>query len=766
MRTRVQRCDPVTQLHPSRLDVVAKFLFFRGLLTTPDPQADSLYRRHIARRTGGFEGAKSGVEDYAAAATRLLESLRSRGFDPDTPIRVGRNNGLPLDGAHRLAAGLALETDVLVEHVDEEWGGTWDYEWFERNGFPRDDLDLLVRTYVRLSRRSIAFIFWGSTRERWGELSESLRQDAAIVATIDVALDALDLSTVVEDVYAWQLGPRINARIEDKARAVSAAAPTVRCVLVDAPVGQDDLQTFATRVKRRLRAVAGNSADDFWTTVHATDDPVEARYVVDLFFCQNYLRMLALRRDVRLRSTFLNWLEHYIQTLASQQIPQDDACIVGSSVLEAVGVRDSTDIDFIVGARAPRFHSGVVKVADGVDLVTSGYHRRADGGPTFTDEAVIRDPRLHVHVRGLKFANPELVIDRKRQHGRPKDLADVMLWGRRVSELESQPELTRTVVLFTAQPLDGKRFLALDRRRREHAQRGERLIVAGVPQVITSATGWSVEGLPRVDDLPVALFADDDPRALLEQMGVDVPVLMAAEAARSGSPGHPGHALLRVKGFAWMARWLRSWLAPLRPSAVVVEGEEAEGLLLQMIASRLPETAVEFGRRRISDTCRLATEQARIVTAAARSIAALESSDRPTSAQWAEAQARLAALESTSLEHARVSRWWQVAAQSHRVSLWLWGAGAAGHEAVAWLAAAGARVSGVVDSDASKHGLAVGSVRVSAPSVLRDANDGTVRVAIASVHADAIRAAAAELGIQSRHISVLGGQPPVFTADE
>jgi hypothetical protein len=276
-------------------------------------------------------------------------------------------------------------------------------------------------------------------------MSAALARETAIVASRDISLDRADVAPLVEDIYAWSLGPLRHQRISDKGRALSAGLPALRVVVADAPEGVD-ATAVATDVKRRLRGIAGHGEDDFWTTVHATDDAREARYLADLFFNANYWRVLAMRRGVAERSGFLDWLDQYGRVLAARGIANADACVVGSAVLEAIGLRDSTDIDCVIADREPRFHAGVVKLGPDVDLVTRGYHRRADGAATLTDAQVITDPRFHFRMRGLKFANPELVIDRKRQHGRPKDLADVALWDERLSSSGPAPDIDRAIV--------------------------------------------------------------------------------------------------------------------------------------------------------------------------------------------------------------------------------------------------------------------------------------------------------------------------------
>src|SRR5690606_11165105 len=176
----------------------------------------------------------------------------------------------------------------------------------------------------------------------------------------------------------------------------------------------------------------------------------------------------------------------------------------GSAVLEAIGLRTSTDIDCIVGQREPRFHHGVVSLAEHVDLVTAGYHRRREGAPTHTDAEIVSDPSLHFYVRGLKFALPELVIDRKRQHGRPKDLADVALWERRAVHRNrtDQPPRGR-LVAWCEDGADVLQFVRLQQVADAARDVGLELVVAVLDEPPVGATFASILRPPCLAALPI-----------------------------------------------------------------------------------------------------------------------------------------------------------------------------------------------------------------------------------------------------------------------
>lgn len=756
---------PETLVRPQRFDLLVKYDFFRGLMNGGDPIAEDRYRRHIAARTGGFEGAKQSVDDYVQASSRLLQSLKDHGFRPETPVRIGTGNGLPLDGAHRIAAALALDLEVLVAEEEGIHGGVWDLEWFRQHGFSREELEQLLMRYAALAPAPAVFIFWGPTRGQWPRLLDALAAHLPVAGTLDVKVDAEELPILVDDIYAYRLGPRPNDRIRAKAALLADGPPHVRVVVADVSSAGAGAETVVTATKRALRAIAGRDENDFATTLHASDTAAEARYLTQLFFNRNYLRGLEARRHAPLRATFEGWLHDYVSALDARGISRDDACVVGSAVLEAVGLRTSTDIDCIVGQREPRFHEGVVSLAAGVDLVTRGYHRRADRGATFSDAEIVANPALHFHVRGLKFANPELVIDRKRQHGRAKDIADVALWSRRATTSPARKANGARFVIWAEQGPDVMQFEALQRAADAVEQGGAHLVVAGLHEVPVGANFVTILRPVAVDRFPPhPVVTSDDAIAVLAAFGIDVPALLAVVANAIGEAAHPGVTRQRLAACSWIARWMSSWLADLAPCGVQIANPTTIFAHLFVAVARHrhipvhadaadavwapPHAAVDSVRT----ACRHANEATGFLRHAAPVEAAMPSADREVTAL--ERALDAAHRHAETLEtNRRLFAW---ACHARQLALYIWGAGAAGQEVRRWLTACGAVPTGVVDSSPARIDTTIDGLTVFSPGALRPNDPGT-RVIIASIYAPEILASLDRLGMPRDRVVVWPG---------
>jgi hypothetical protein len=757
------RVRPLELLTPDRLDLIVKHDFFRARLTGRDHGAEARYRRHIAHRTGGYEDGKRSVQDYVDSAARLLDDLRTHGFNPSSPVRIGAVNDRPLDGAHRLAAALALGIDVCVEHVPLKYGGTWDFEWFREHGFNREALERLLLGYALLCAQPGLFIFWGPSRPAWQQLTDVLQARMPVVGALDVACSADELAVIVDDIYAWTLGPLPNGRIRAKARLLADGPPCVRVVLADFGTAVANYGEAVHATKRALRAVAGASADDFATTVHAADSPDEARYLAEILLNPNYHRWLPARCSAALRPMFEQWLADYTDALANHRVERVDACIVGSAVLEVVGIRASTDIDCIVAQRSSRFHDGVVPLAKGVDLVSRGYHRRADGGATYTDDDVVTDALLHFHVRGLKVANPEIVIDRKRQHGRQKDLADVRLWERRQKPTSVAVRVHDRAVLWCEQEPDVMQLAALQEVADQAQENGNDLVVAGLTHLPVGAAFAAILRPVPPDGYPDDVgLSSADAIEVLERFGIDVTALLDYIAATGEQAAHPGVTRVRLAASAWTARWMASWLAKLAPGAVqIADGRTGHALIFERVAAHLGIAQRDVTRTlpgvrvrsvNVRAVSRAANETVRVLALASR---AADAERRLADMADREAErAQLIAARASAAEAANRARLFRWALESRTQPIWIWGAGSAGRAAHGWLLSHGGRAAGVVDSRAASTSLALDGWPVSPPEVLAGTPAGAVRVLVASMHVEEIRAALDTLGIKPDQIAV------------
>ena len=115
--------------------------------------------------------------------------------------------------------------------------------------------------------------------------------------------------------------------------------------------------------------------------------------------------------------------------LKALQLPKDEYVVIGSGLLDALGLRTSHDLDLVVSPelfqtlRASGMYTIEKKYTDEVllhDTVEIWRDWKADAG----FETLLNSS---IEVEGEKFAHPDIIIKRKTERNAPKDIEDIRL---------------------------------------------------------------------------------------------------------------------------------------------------------------------------------------------------------------------------------------------------------------------------------------------------------------------------------------------------
>ena len=146
MSSEIQWIEPIRLLNARRLDLIIKRRLFLHFLDSNDPDAETLYLKHISLRAG----AHYPLGTYLPAARYLFRSMRNRGFDARHPIPVNKDWVL-LGGAHRTSCAIVLGFQIPIEKFDTDHAWPpWGREWFLEHGMA-DELPDLEQELDRLT---------------------------------------------------------------------------------------------------------------------------------------------------------------------------------------------------------------------------------------------------------------------------------------------------------------------------------------------------------------------------------------------------------------------------------------------------------------------------------------------------------------------------------------------------------------------------------------------------------------------------------------
>ena len=416
-----------------RLDLIVKYLYAKAILNAPknDYQTgaeEDLYVRHILMRTMGVEPTntnKTSIKDYTDFYKKLLEDLQSKGFDENSPIIMDKRSLLH-DGAHRLAGSLATRQNVTVKLLQEE-GHTWDFSWFEENGFTTEDKMRILKGFVDLNiENSAIFLIWNPLFKYIGNIESILEKSFNIVGSIDLDFEDnyIAFTNALLDIYETNcLEKGKYETILNKAKLLQANNLSFKVIVVtDQETKSDiDIHVKVKEVKEEIRSFFAHILPkEIFATVHSSDSVRECKHLANTLLSPNNIKHLKMRLSYEYSPEFIEKCNRFKPFLKNIGIDDsDDTCVIGSAPMTVLGMQKTSDIDFIIKYQLrDKFGDEITYLGD-FDIGVSD--RIANRPKNIGDDVLIDTDDYHFYFQGIKFTNIELIKDRKSFSAREKD---------------------------------------------------------------------------------------------------------------------------------------------------------------------------------------------------------------------------------------------------------------------------------------------------------------------------------------------------------
>lgn len=118
-----------------------------------------------------------------------------------------------------------------------------------------------------------------------------------------------------------------------------------------------------------------------------------------------------------------------LDALKQLELPSGQYVVIGSGLLDVYGLRESSDVDLAVSEQLfdelKQRLNVPVKTRDGMPYLEYGVFEIWLGW--YSDMPFSSLKETAVTVDGVLFAHPEIIIQRKRERGLSKDMADIEL---------------------------------------------------------------------------------------------------------------------------------------------------------------------------------------------------------------------------------------------------------------------------------------------------------------------------------------------------
>lgn len=412
--TMASRVNPQVLVNPLRFDLMAKLLYARyRKLAIESDFARRLYDEHLRAFNSHKErdgSGKEGLQAFLDSFHHTLDSIETRGFDPETSfVPVGHDNVL-IEGAHRVAAALLFDQPVSTLVFDWE-PKAYDYCFFQKRGLAGKWLDAMAFEYCRLKPNIYLATVFPSAVGKDEEIHAVLGQHGRICCVKRVPLNFGGAVNLMRQMYSrekwlgdWRDG---FAGARSKAAGCFRYPGPLRLFVFESPSLEE-----VKEVKAGIRDLFGIGNH----SVHINDTHDQALLLGQLLLNDNSVHFLNHARP-RYLERFCRHLEEYRRWLAGQPVETDHFCIDGSAVLAAYGLRDARDLDFLHFG-----HDGITP-----DHPKIGSHNSEVHHHVTTRDDIIFNPENHFFYQGVKFASLEIIRRMKLKRGEEKDRQDVAL---------------------------------------------------------------------------------------------------------------------------------------------------------------------------------------------------------------------------------------------------------------------------------------------------------------------------------------------------
>ncbi|TFZ03107.1 hypothetical protein EZ313_18010 [Ramlibacter henchirensis] len=403
--------EPLSLLTFCRFDLIPKVIYAEDRLGSRNSKwARDLYLAHIEALNGFVEADESekiGADQFLFAFDALIDSMRRNGFDARNAVPV-TSSGRILDGAHRVAAAIALRKPVPTISVSSAPPHDLSAAALSCRGMREHVLATCAAKYAELDSSSRLILVWPAARGEEASLQRILNKYCDVVFSRKLRLSRLGRLNIVREAYrgeAW-LGSSADDFIGVKNKA-SWCFPSDGDLRIFLATGSSNWLGLKEEI-RDLFAIEKNS-------VHITDTANEAVDLCRLLLTKAGLHYLnnSVPEDYSWFTTLTN---HFNAYLARNAYSPNDFCLLGSSVLSAYGVREARDLDFVSLAQVSPTGFKEIDHHDG-ELEHFG----------LSATEIICNPDCHFWFGGHKFLAAEHLKRIKAQRREQKDLRDLDL---------------------------------------------------------------------------------------------------------------------------------------------------------------------------------------------------------------------------------------------------------------------------------------------------------------------------------------------------
>ncbi len=395
----------ISLITSERLDLAVKARFIKSYLSGKlDDRAKCLYYECLKITSNNSfqepgDASKYSYSDYLDYFHKLAVSLKNDGFDAKKSIIPLSRNGIPLDGAHRIAVCAALGMDVAVVYLDKV-DFKYDISYFRTRFVSESLIDEFLLTYIKMTEEELSVVIQWPLKRDISSLILA-EYESALVYSKPVPLNYNGIKNLMLMNYwgePWLRGDNFNnIGIHNKVKECFDVGPTVFYWVKGLSLEERE------KIKNNIRKNDNGSKH----ALHSTDTQTEAVNIsCSILHPQSRIELNNLYPEL-CSSSLSNILRE------SSLLKKDSIVVCGSSVMSLYGLRAANDIDSLADTKTEDY------------LV--GSHNKYLQNYSFNKYSELYEEGNFFYYFGIKFLNILEVRYFKNMRGELKDMKDVML---------------------------------------------------------------------------------------------------------------------------------------------------------------------------------------------------------------------------------------------------------------------------------------------------------------------------------------------------
>ena len=417
--TENQTINPIDLITNQRFDVVVKYLYAKSLIKNYHTEIyKNFYKEHLFKWNGFFEKnnpKKNSFEIFDKVFKELITSLSEKGFDPNESKIPVVNNKFIVNGAHRLAASLALGKEVYTEESTSIKDGqlvcSWEDE-FKKLNLSETLCDRVALEFAKLKKHTHIVSVFPSVNGNVDVPLSILKKYGSVFYYKQIELLKNGPLNFMMELYSGEqwAGNHHNNYVgfrQKESLCFTKNAPTTIFLVEFESLEQ------SVKAKEEIRAKFNLGKH----SVHINDTHEQTIRLAQCVFNKNSLKFLcdSTPQNYQKFNDLLSKFKTYIE---QNNLDIDEYAVTASSVLSVYGLREGQDLDYIHSKTSPTLN---------LENDIQSHNLYGLGRYDLNYDEIIHHPDNHFYTQGVKFVSPKVVRDLKQKRNEPKDISDINL---------------------------------------------------------------------------------------------------------------------------------------------------------------------------------------------------------------------------------------------------------------------------------------------------------------------------------------------------